>query len=165
MALGGRAAENVTFGRISTSAQDDLKKVTRIAYDQVKVYGMNDAVGPLSFRPSPGDEQAAEFMKKPYSKKLQGLIDQEARQLINNAYGEAERILTENKSKLEILAKELLKKEVLNYDDVVKLIGPPLFKENKRTIEDPESVLPDPLGEFEEERPEAPPPKRQESED
>ncbi|VDO30139.1 unnamed protein product, partial [Heligmosomoides polygyrus] len=94
MMLGGRAAENVKFGRVTTGAEDDLKKVTKQAYAQVKVYGMSDVVGTLSF--PTGDE----FIIKPFSKK-----------------------------------------EVLNYDDVKKLIGPPPHGE-KQVIELVDNVLP-----------------------
>lgn len=75
MALGGRAAENLKFGRITTGAENDLQKVTRIAYDQVRVYGMNEKIGALSFAAPPGQEREAAFYKKPYSKKFQSLMD------------------------------------------------------------------------------------------
>ena len=75
MVLGGRAAENVIFGRVSTNAEDDLKKVTKLAYDQVRVYGMSDTIGPISFGRSEDQEQA-QFMNKPYSKQFQHTIDQ-----------------------------------------------------------------------------------------
>ncbi len=74
MRLGGRAAENVVFGRVSSGAEDDLKTVTRLAYDQVKLYGMSAAIGPLSF--PVGDDRSDEFLPKPYSRRLQYLIDQ-----------------------------------------------------------------------------------------
>uniref|UniRef100_A0A0M3JH99 Peptidase_M41 domain-containing protein n=1 Tax=Anisakis simplex TaxID=6269 RepID=A0A0M3JH99_ANISI len=76
MTLGGRVAESVVFNRITTGAQDDLEKVTKSAYAQVKMYGMNERVGPLSFAPDPGLEVDAELYKKPYSSMLQNAIDQ-----------------------------------------------------------------------------------------
>ncbi len=76
MALGGRAAENVVFGRVTTGAEDDLRKVTKIAYDQVKVYGMSDTLGPLSFPPAPGDDdRTTALRRKPFSRAQQNLID------------------------------------------------------------------------------------------
>jgi ATP-dependent Zn protease len=77
MMLGGRAAENITFGRVTTGAQNDLEKVTKQANAMVKWYGMNDILGPLSFLPEPGvDERTAAFTMKPYSKRLGNLIDE-----------------------------------------------------------------------------------------
>jgi len=125
MALGGRVAESVTFNRVSTGAEDDLKKVTKMAYAQIKQYGMDDIVGPLSF---PSDEETGRnFLgKKPYSKRLARTFDEQARFLIARAYKRTETLLNENKEKLNLLAEELLKKEVLNYADIEKLIGPPV---------------------------------------
>ena len=76
MTLGGRAAENIYFNRITTGAQNDLEKVTKQAYAQVKNYGMSTLLGPLSFSTPPGEERSSQFYKKPYSKQLQHLIDQ-----------------------------------------------------------------------------------------
>lgn len=75
MTLGGRAAENLVFGRISTGAENDLSRVTRLAFDQIRIYGMNAVVGPLSFPPAPGEEHQSQFYKKPYSRQLHSLID------------------------------------------------------------------------------------------
>ncbi|KHJ79398.1 peptidase family M41 [Oesophagostomum dentatum] len=119
MMLGGRVAESIKFGRITTGAEDDLKKVTRSAYNQVKIYGMSSAVGTLSF---PADD---DFKIKPFSKKLAHLMDQEASNLVGQAYRSTETLLRKNADKLELLAQELLKREVLNYDDVKNLIGTP----------------------------------------
>ncbi|XP_055952152.1 paraplegin-like [Argiope bruennichi] len=124
MALGGRVAETIVFNHVSTGAEDDLKKVTKMAYAQIKQYGMDEVVGPLSF---PTDEEInSNFIgKKPYSKRLARTIDEQARFLIARAHKKAETVLLENRDKLNVLAEELLKREVLNYDDIVKLIGPP----------------------------------------
>ncbi|KAK6023473.1 ATP-dependent metallopeptidase HflB [Ostertagia ostertagi] len=119
MMLGGRAAENIKFGRITTGAEDDLKKVTKSAYAQVKVYGMNNVVGTLSF---PNDD---DFQIKPFSKKFGHVMDQEASSLVGQAYRRTESLLRKNADKLEKIAQELLKREVLNYDDVRNLIGTP----------------------------------------
>ncbi|KAG7313397.1 hypothetical protein JYU34_000516 [Plutella xylostella] len=122
MALGGRAAEAIIFNSITSGAQNDLEKVTKIAYAQIRVYGMSPTVGLVSF---PDEKQ---FGKSPYSKTLKNLIDLEARKLIAKAYYRTEEILRTNNDKLEMLAKELLKKETLNYQQVQDLIGPPPFK-------------------------------------
>jgi len=118
MALGGRVAESLTFNKITTGAQNDLEKVTNMAYSQIKFFGFNDTVGLLSFEQNEGQRQG-------YSKKLQATMDQEARQLIARAYKITETVLLENKDSLELMAQALLEKETLNYDDVEKLIGPP----------------------------------------
>uniref|UniRef100_A0A915JM85 AAA+ ATPase domain-containing protein n=1 Tax=Romanomermis culicivorax TaxID=13658 RepID=A0A915JM85_ROMCU len=131
MALAGRAAENVVFNRITTGADNDLKKVTKIAYDQVKHYGMSPAVGPLSFARPPGEEEYA--FDKPFSKSLGNLIDKEASALVMTAYRRAEQILKANRDKLDLLAKSLLKKETLTYDEVCQLIGPPPHGAKKTT--------------------------------
>ncbi|XP_014245554.1 paraplegin [Cimex lectularius] len=127
MALGGRVAESLVFNKITTGAQNDLKKVTDMAYSMVRVYGMDEKVGLISF--TEGTEG-----RKPYSKKLNALIDHQARQLTADAYKETERILLENRPLLDKLSSELLKKETLSYNDVEALIGPPKHG-NKKMIE------------------------------
>lgn len=143
MSLGGRAAENIVFGKCSTAAQDDLEKVTKSSYAQVKFYGMSEKIGPLSFQMDPDTEVNADFRKKPYSSSLQHLIDQEAANLVSQAYYATEELLSKNREKLEIIANALLKKEVLNYEDVKKLIGPPKYGE-KTVVELADQVLPKP---------------------
>ena len=98
MALGGRAAEAMIFNRITTGAQNDLEKVTKIAYAQIKTFGMNDRVGLLSFSEDSEENSGTE---KPYSKHLQNMIDEEARKMINNAYNITEKILKDHRAKLE----------------------------------------------------------------
>ncbi|PNF17073.1 Paraplegin [Cryptotermes secundus] len=123
MALGGRVAESLTFNRITTGAQNDLEKVTKMAFAQVRVYGMSKSVGLVSFP----EEETKEIGRRPYSKRLAALMDEEAHKLVTAAYLKTEQVLKENKEKLELLAETLLEKETLNYDDVEKLIGPPPF--------------------------------------
>ncbi|XP_043287010.1 paraplegin [Venturia canescens] len=130
MALGGRVAESLTFNRITTGAQNDLSKVTKMAYAQVQQFGMNENVGLVSF----DEEQTSPKNKKPYSKRLGNLMDAEARRLIAEAYKRTEQVLKDNVDKLELIAETLLKQETLNYEDVVKLIGPPPFGK-KRLID------------------------------
>ncbi|XP_078607985.1 mitochondrial inner membrane m-AAA protease component paraplegin-like [Branchiostoma floridae x Branchiostoma japonicum] len=121
MALGGRAAEAIIFNRVTTGASDDLKKVTKMAYAQIKQFGMNPNVGYLSFP----EEDNNGLGKKPFSKHLAALMDEEARRLVARAYYQAQKILVDNKDKLDVLAEALLDREVLNYSDVVDLLGPP----------------------------------------
>lgn len=125
MALGGRAAEAVTFNSITSGAQNDLEKVTKIAYAQVRVYGMSSTVGLLSF------PDLKERGKSPFSKTLKNLIDLEARKLIGDAYFRTEKLLRDNQDKLKNLAEELLKKETLNFKDVERILGPPPFPSKK----------------------------------
>lgn len=127
MALGGRVAESLTFNRVTTGAQNDLEKVTKMAYAQIRQYGMNDNIGLISF----DDEQTGVGSKKPFSKRLAAMMDEEARRLVGRAYQHTEEVLRNNKDNLENMAKELLKKETLNYDDVERILGkPPHGKKN-----------------------------------
>ena len=116
MALGGRVAESLTFNKITTGAQNDLERVTKMAYSQIREFGFSDEVGLVSFDLSGGG-------KKPYSKKLAATIDLEARKMIGESYRRTEQILFDNVDKLELLAQKLLEVETLNYADVVALIG------------------------------------------
>jgi cell division protease FtsH len=127
MTLGGRAAEDIFFGKISTGAQNDLQQITRIAYAMVSVYGMNDKVGNISFY-DPNQDQT---FTKPYSDETAKMIDEEVRKLIDAAYERTKALLTEKKNEVEKLAKELLDKEVLFQSDVEALIGKRPFEHKK----------------------------------
>ena len=133
MALGGRVAESIIFNRVTTGAQNDLQKVTNMAYNQVKSFGMDPVIGPLSFSSSnESGEATKDFQVKPYSKKLGATIDTRVSILVGSAYKQTESVLLKNRDKLKTLAEALLERETLNYDDVVKLIGPPPFGEKKK---------------------------------
>jgi cell division protease FtsH len=119
MTLGGRAVEDLVFGKISTGAQNDLQVITRMAYAMVTVYGMNDKVGNVSFY-DPNSDQA---FTKPYSEETSKLIDEEVRLLIQKAYVRTKNLLTEKLDQVKVLAQELLKKEVLYQADLERLIG------------------------------------------
>ena len=119
MTLGGRAAEEVVFGKISTGAQNDLDRVTKMAYGIVSVYGMNKNVGNVSFY----DMQNQNSFSKPYSEQTASMIDDEARKLIQGQYERAKALLREKNSELSALANQLLEKEVLLKSDVERLIG------------------------------------------
>ena len=127
MTLGGRASEEIFFGKISTGAQNDLQQITRIAYSMVTVYGMNDKVGNVSFY----DPAAENSFTKPYSEETSKLIDQEVRKLIDVAYEKTKALLTEKKAQVEKLAEALLDKEVLFQSDVETLIGKRPYEERK----------------------------------
>lgn len=132
MALGGRAAENLIFNRITTGAQNDLEKVTKIAYAQIKKFGMSSKLGPVYV---PDESETEMAFDKPFSKALGDIIDKEARQLVTEAYERTERVLRENKEKLTKLAEALLERETLNYNEVVELIGKPTHEAARRKIE------------------------------
>jgi len=119
MTLGGRAAEEIIFGKITTGAQNDLQKVTQTAYSMVSVYGMNDKVGQLSFY----DPQGGNQFVKPYSDETATLIDTEVRTLVEKAYIRTVELLKDKRDQLEVIAKQLLEKEVLLKSDVERLIG------------------------------------------
>lgn len=119
--LGGRAAEQITFGKISTGALNDLEKVTRQAYALVSYYGMSSVIGNVSFFDSSG--QTDYSFSKPYSDKTAETIDHEAKALIDQCYKRALDILQENKDGLGLLAEKLLDKEVIFSDDLEHIFG------------------------------------------
>ena len=119
MTFGGRAAEQVFFGKISTGAQNDLDKVTKQAYDMITVYGMDEEVGQVSFY-----GMSRDAYQRPYSDDTSTLIDTRVRAMLESQYQRAQDLLTEKRAEVELLAKELLDKEVLSSKDLVRLIGP-----------------------------------------
>lgn len=134
MTLGGRAAEEIFFGKISTGAANDLQQITKIAYSMVTAYGMNSKVGNVSFY-DPAQENT---FTKPFSEETGRIIDEEVRGIIDEAYQITLKLLTEKKKEVEILAKELLDKEVLHKSDVELLIGKRPFEEKKLLEIEPE---------------------------
>ncbi len=131
MTLGGRVAEDIIFNRISTGAQNDLERITKMAYAMVTVYGMNDKVGNLSFY----DANQEYGFQKPYSDKTAELIDHEVRLLIDACYQKTKALLTEKKDLLEILAQELLKKEIIFQSDLEVILGKRPFEYRNQEIE------------------------------
>ncbi|KAI8990330.1 peptidase family M41-domain-containing protein [Pilobolus umbonatus] len=119
MTLGGRVSEQLFFDTITTGAQDDLQKVTKIAYAQIASYGMNKAIGPVSF----DDPQNQNRFQKPYSEETGTLIDDEARKLIDEAYKRTLDLLKSKKDDIEKVAKLLLEKEVIVREDLERLLG------------------------------------------
>ncbi len=120
MTLGGRAAEDVVFGKISTGALSDLERVTKVAYSMVTMYGMNEKIGNISYYDS---KQSEYNFTKPYSEATAEAIDQEVRLLVDQAYQHVRQLLSDKKEALEKIAQELLKKEILFQSDLEQLIG------------------------------------------
>jgi cell division protease FtsH len=119
MTLGGRAAEQIFFGKISTGASNDLQQISKMAYSMVTTYGMNDKIGNVSFY----DPSQENTFQKPFSEETGKIIDEEVRKMIAEAYQRTLQLLTERKEEVEKLAKALLDKEVLHKSDVEELIG------------------------------------------
>lgn len=140
-ALGGRAAEDVTFGKISTGALSDLEKVTKQAYAMVSVYGLNDKIGHISFYDSTGQNDYT--FNKPYSENTSRIIDEEVKKMVDLAYERTKKILVEHKKELNTLAELLLQKEVIFKDDLEKIFGKRMFdkehvieEESKKKVKD-----------------------------
>ena len=120
-ALGGRAAEELVFGRISTGALSDLEKITKQAYAMVSFFGMSDKVGNISFYDSSGQSDFG--FTKPYSEKTAELIDQEVNLIIAESYVRAKEVLKNNMKGLTVLAELLLEKEVIFSEDLERIFG------------------------------------------
>jgi len=127
MMLGGRIAEALFFSnKISTGAQDDLQKVTRIAYSLVTVYGMSDKVGHMSF---PQPQEGKFNSTRPYSEEIAEIVDEEVREIVNAAYERTYALLSEKKELARLVAAKLLEKEVIHRDDVEAILGKRPWKE------------------------------------
>ena len=127
MTLGGRAAEEIFFKKISTGASNDLQQITKMAYSMVTTYGMNEKIGNISFY----DPSQENTFTKPFSEETGKMIDDEVRKLVSEAYQRTLSLLRERSKEVELLAKELLDKEVLHKSDVEELIGKRPFEEKK----------------------------------
>lgn len=120
--IGGRVAEEIVNGEPSTGAQNDLERLTQMAYGMVKDYGMTETVGALSFYDSTGAR--GYDLTKPYSEKTAELIDQEVKKLVSMIHDRTLKILTDNKAGFLQMAALLLEKEVIFADDVERILGP-----------------------------------------
>jgi len=125
MALGGRAAEDIIFGKISTGALNDLERITKMAYSIVSVYGMNKNIGNISFFDS---KQSDYNFTKPYSDSTAEKIDFEVKRIVEEAYERTKNLLIDKKEQLKKIAKKLLEKEILFQNDIEILIGKRPFK-------------------------------------
>lgn len=131
MSFGGRVAEDIVFNKISTGALSDLERITKMAYSIVTVYGMNKEIGNISFYDS---KQSEYNFQKPYSDATAEKIDKEVRALIDFCYQRTKKLLNDHREQLEIIAKELLEKEILFQTDLERLIGKRPFN-NQTTYE------------------------------
>ncbi|MDF0715532.1 ATP-dependent zinc metalloprotease FtsH [Muricauda sp. 334s03] len=131
--MGGRAAEKVIFGKISTGALSDLEKVTKQARAMVTIYGLNDELGNITYYDSSGQNEYG--FTKPYSEETAQKIDQEISKMIEKQYERAIKLLEENKDKLTELAERLLDKEVIFKDDLEKIFGQRPFEKEEEKLE------------------------------
>ncbi|HEX8377318.1 MAG TPA: ATP-dependent zinc metalloprotease FtsH [Pedobacter sp.] len=129
MTMGGRVAEDIIFGKISTGAQNDLERITKLSYAMITLYGMNEKVGNISF-----NDQQDQF-NKPYSEKTSELIDDEVRLLIRSVYDRTKGLLQEKHEGLEKLAQKLLEKEILFQSDLEEILGKRPF-DNRTTYDE-----------------------------
>lgn len=127
MALAGRAAEDVFFGRVTTGASDDLRRVTQLVYSTIQTYGMNSRVGQLAY---PRDDN--QFGDKPYSDATAEAMDEEARAIVDAAYRRTVELIKAKKEQVEAVAKLLIDKETITHDDMIDLIGDRPFKPDKQ---------------------------------
>jgi len=133
MALGGRAAEDITFGKISTGALSDLERITKMAYSIVSVYGMNKNIGNISFYDS---KQSDYNFTKPYSDSTAEKIDSEVKRIVDSAYERTKKLLLDKREQLEKIANKLLEKEILFQNDLEILIGKRPFESKQITQEE-----------------------------
>ena len=136
-ALGGRAAEDIIFGKVSTGALSDLEKVTKQAYAMVSIYGLNKRIGNRSYYDRGSDSPFV----KPYSEETARIIDEESSKIIEMAYDRAKQLLTDNRDKLERLARTLLEREVIFKEDLVEIMGErPFGAEQTYPVENPKAA-------------------------
>jgi AFG3 family protein len=128
MTLAGRAAEEIFFGRVTTGASDDLRRVTDLVYSTIQVYGMNPRLGQLAFPKDPN----AMFDERPYSDATAMAMDEEAKTIVDQAYQRTLNLLREKKDQVAQVAEMLLTKETITHDDILELVGPRPFKADKQ---------------------------------
>ncbi len=138
-ALGGRVAEEITFGKISTGALSDLEKVTKQAYASIVYYGLNEKVGNISYYDSSGQDN---MFSKPYSENTAKTIDEEVKKMIDIAYAKTKQILLSNKDKLTLLAQKLLEKEVIFKEDLEEIFGKRPFDKHDEVAPKVETLIP-----------------------
>ncbi|KAF4698657.1 hypothetical protein FOZ63_027795, partial [Perkinsus olseni] len=128
--LGGRAAEELFTGRITTGAADDFAKATNIALGMAQVYGMTDGVGLLSWNP----QQMQEMMYKPFSEKTAQMIESEAKKIVEGQYKRVKEVLKANEAKVKALSMELFNKETLVFTDLQDVLGPRPYGVNDKYL-------------------------------
>jgi AFG3 family protein len=127
MALAGRAAEQVFFGRVTTGASDDLRRVTQIVYQMVQVYGMNERIGQVSFPKEEGQYPQDRL----YSNATSEIIDEEVKAIVDEAYKRTLKLVEERRDQVKMVAEMLLEKETITNQDVAGLIGKRPYGSNK----------------------------------
>jgi len=132
-ALGGRAAERLVYGIVTTGAENDLQQVTRLAHEMVVRWGMSEKVGPVSFTEN---SQGAFGISKPYSEGTALMIDSEVRRIAEECMVEACRLLTEHRPLLDTLARALLREDSLNEAEILEVTG--IRSQNPRKTGDPD---------------------------
>lgn len=125
MTLGGRISEELHFPTVTTGASDDFRKVTQMARKMVTEWGMSDKVGPMHFSEDPHQ------LQKPFSETTAQAIDAEVRRIVDQAYAQCRALLVEKKHEVGLVAEELLKKEMLTRDDMVRLLGKRPFPDHQ----------------------------------
>lgn len=140
-ALGGRAAEEIIFGKVSTGALSDLEKITKQAYASIVYYGLNDKIGNISYYDSSGQSEYS--FSKPYSENTAKTIDEEVKKMIDIAYARTKQILNTNKDKLTLLAEKLLEKEVIFKEDLQDIFGKRPFDKEEEVVVKKEEVKPE----------------------
>jgi AFG3 family protein len=133
--LGGRVSEKLFFGKMSTGAVDDLQKVTELAYSQIALYGMSEELGHVSF------PRGEEDMEKPYSQATSRLIDRLVRKLIDEAHVSTENLIEKYRPQVELIAQQLLSKEILTQQDMVNLVGERPFPHKSPVQELEEAII------------------------
>jgi ATP-dependent metalloprotease FtsH len=137
-ALGGRAAEEIVFGKVSTGALSDLEKITKQAYASIVYYGLNDKVGNISYYDSSGQSEYS--FGKPYSESTARTIDEEVKKMTDIAYAKTKQILLSNKEKLTLLAEKLLEKEVIFKEDLEDIFGKRPFDKHDDNTHTPDEI-------------------------
>jgi AFG3 family protein len=121
MTLGGRVSEEIFFTTITTGAQDDLQKITKLAFEACANYGMDPTIGPISYG---GRDQQGEGFQKPFSEATAQALDKAVHEMVRKAHRKCTELLTEKKKEVEMVAKLLLEKEVITREDMRRLLGP-----------------------------------------
>lgn len=124
MTLGGRVSEELHFDTVTSGASDDFKKVTQLATAMVTRFGMSRKVGYISY-----EDDTQQQMHKPFSEETARMIDSEVKRIVDEAYKQCFELLTEKKKEVGLVAEELLSKEVLGRDDMIRLLGPRPFED------------------------------------
>lgn len=125
MTLGGRVSEELNFASVTSGAHDDFKKVTNIAQSMVLRFGMSDRVGMVNY----ADTQSQDNLTKPFSDKTNKIIDEEIERIVKECYSKCKQLLSEKSKEVELVAQELLKKEFITREDMIRLLGKRPFPE------------------------------------